>query len=62
MDIYTKLFLANLIAMFFTAAFDRYVLNDALEDIVFTRAMLGLWALATFISMPAWIIYVIVSW
>jgi hypothetical protein len=61
MDIYTKYFLANMVAMIFTMAFDRNFLCDALEKMKYVGSLMGLWGITSILSIPVWIIYLIAS-
>ncbi len=60
-DIYTKVFFANLVAIMFFAAFDRLVLDDKIEKAIIIGFVVNLWASLSFISIPVWLIYMIIS-
>ncbi len=62
MEVYTKLFLANLVAIIAIATIDRVVLKDALEKTKTGAILLGLWAWTGILSIPAWVIYQILAW
>jgi hypothetical protein len=61
MDFYTKLFLANMVAMVFTATMDRNVFNDALEGLPFVGLALKLWAFVSLCTIPVWLFYIIIT-
>jgi len=61
MDIYTKIFLINMIMVFATVAIDVHILDGALEASPSIFPILGLWALSTIISVPVWIVWAIVT-
>ena len=58
MDTVTKVFLVNQIVMWSTAAIDRNLLDDALEDIAPTA--FGIWCVLSMISVPAYLIWLVV--
>lgn len=62
MDFYTKLFLANAIAMISLSQIDRHIFKDALENIKGVGSALGLWALITLLSVPVWLAYLVMTW
>lgn len=62
MDIYTKLFLANLVAIIATLAIDMAFLDDALEKATIGGVLLGYWVLIGVLSIPVWLIYQIFTW
>jgi len=61
MDIYTKLFLANLLSLILVAAIDKHLLNDQLEKLPIIGVVLGLWAALTLISIPVYVVYLLVT-
>ena len=61
MDIYTKIFLINLILLFFVLWFDKNILNVFIDKHDFLRICGGGWILFTLCSVPAWMIYLIVE-
>tara|TARA_R110002049_G_scaffold246665_4_gene420771 strand:+ start:1592 stop:1780 length:189 start_codon:yes stop_codon:yes gene_type:complete len=61
MDIYTKLFLANFVAVVSTALMDKIVLKDKLEKLPGFSVLLELWTLVTILSIPVWLVYIIVT-
>ena len=62
MDYWTKVFLVNLIVWFCVLGFDRVVLDDALENTKIIGLLIGLWSLIVLLSVPSWLIYVIITW
>ena len=62
MDFYTKLFLVNFIVLVFIAIVDRDIFNDALEKVRVVGTALGIWSALTIISIPAWLVYLVVAW
>lgn len=61
MDLYTKLFLANLVGMITTAWVDKSLLKDKLEKLPGFATLLEVWALITLLSIPVWLVYIIVT-
>ena len=61
MDLYTKLFLANLVGMITTAWVDKSLLKDKLEKLPGFGTFLEAWTLVTILSIPVWLIYIIVT-
>jgi len=62
MDFYTKMFLVNFIILFFVGALDKSFLADAIENGKYTKHLYMLWNVLTLISIPSWIVYLIVTW
>ena len=60
MDPITKLFIINLIWFVLIIIVDRKIFNDAIEHHKITGTIAGIWALATIISLPAYITYLMV--
>lgn len=61
MDIYTKLFLANMVGLVFTAWIDKGVLKDKLEKLPGFGTFLEIWTLITILSIPTWLLYIIIT-
>ena len=61
MDIYTKLFLANIAGLVTTAWLDKKVLKDKLEKLPGFGTLLEVWAIITLLSIPTWLVYIIVT-
>lgn len=61
MDIVTKLFLANIVGLVATAWVDKKVLKDKLEKLPRFGTFLEVWSLITLLSIPVWLLYIIVT-
>jgi len=61
MDIVTKLFLANLVGIVSIAWLDKKVLKDKLEKLPGFGTLLEVWTLITILSIPAWLVYFVVT-
>jgi hypothetical protein len=61
MDIVTKLFLANIAALAITAWIDKGLLKDKLEKLPGFGTFLEVWTLVTLLSIPVWLLYIIVT-
>lgn len=61
MDFYTKMFLANIVAMLFTSGMDRNIFDDALERMFFIGTTLKLWAFFSLCTVPVWLFYIILT-
>lgn len=61
MDFYTKLFLANMVAMVFSAVMDRHVFNDALENLPVIGVTFQWWSFLSLITIPVWLFYIIIT-
>lgn len=61
MDIYTKIFLANIVAVLFTAIIDKELLGDAMEHHWILGPILGIWCIVSIVSIPVFIIWLILT-
>ncbi|EGG99253.1 hypothetical protein imdm_1331 [gamma proteobacterium IMCC2047] len=61
MDIVTKLFLANLVGIISIAWLDKKVLKDKLEKLPGFGTLLEVWTLMTILTIPAWLVYFVVT-
>ena len=61
MDIYTKIFLINIILIFSALFIDKQFLDDYIDKQRSTRIPAGAWALMTLLSIPAWLIYLVAA-
>jgi hypothetical protein len=59
MDIYTKLFWANLFCIIFTAIADKALYNDALEKHWLSGPVLSVWDVISTLSIPVYVVYLI---
>ena len=60
----TKIFFINWILILTVAGVDRLLLNDGIENGKFGNIpvfIFGVWALVSLLSIPAWFIYLILS-
>ena len=55
MDIWTKIFLLNWMALIVALGVDMVLLNDALQKTKVTGWLLGLWCWSAVLSAPVWI-------
>ena len=62
MDFYTKMFLVNWVILIFMALIDRKILDDAIEDGKYTKHLWSIWNVVTVLSVPVWVVYLIVTW
>ena len=62
MDIYTKLFLVNFVILVFLAFLDRNCFNDDIENGKYTKHIWTIWNVTTVLSIPVWIVYLIIIW
>jgi len=60
MDFYTKLFLINLVVLILTVCAGIFIPNDALDRSRIVP-LLSLWVVVTAVSIPAWVIYAIIT-
>lgn len=61
MDICTKIFLLNWMAVIATCFIDKIMLGDVLQKTKVIGWLLGLWCFSTFLSTPVWFVWLIVS-
>lgn len=59
MSVWTQMFLVNWITLFSIANVDRYFFNDKVEKLF--PVIFGLWAVISWISIPVWLIYLVVA-
>ena len=59
MDIYTKVFLANMVVIITTLIVDRKLLEDSIEKSF--NIPMGMWCILSLFSIPAWLVYVIMT-
>jgi len=62
MDFYTKMFVINLVIVFAIGWADGYFFDDYLDGDDIWGNLWGFWCLASIISIPAWLIYLIATW
>ena len=61
MDFYTKLFLANMVAMLFTAGMDRNIFNDGIEKLPVIGVTMQCWCFLSLFTVPIWLFYIIIT-
>ena len=61
MDFYTKLFLANMVAMIFTVAMDVNVFSGAIEKLPVIGVTVRYWAFLSLLTIPVWLFYIILT-
>ncbi len=61
MDLYTKIWLINLGLVFWVAWMDRALLDDAIGCSKHGSVVVEVWASLSFVSLPVWFIYFIVT-
>ena len=61
MDIITKIFLLNWLAVIAACIIDGYILNDAAQKAPVIGGLFGLWAVLAFLSIPTWLVWFIIT-
>ena len=62
MDFYSKVFVCNWVIAIALAMFDRILNKDRIEKTPVIGYLFGLWVLLSFISIPVYIVYLVITY